>query len=277
MALQEKAVGRGLAALAGLELDRLTEQQVVAHVIDALGKREGGWLATLNVDIFRAVRRDAELAGLIASASLIVPDGMPLLWAARLRGDPLPERVTGASMIFSLSAAAADAGRSVYLLGGAPGVPQWAGTALAERYPGLIVAGADAPPMGFDKVPEQILQARDKVVAAAPDIVFVGLGFPKQERLITELAPLLPRTWFVACGAAIAFAAGALPRAPQWMQRAGLEWLFRLASEPRRLARRYLIHDLPFAASLLAGSAARRLATRRRHSEQHGSERADPG
>ena len=161
------------------------------------------------------MRRDAELAGLVASASLIVPDGMPLLWAARLRGDPLPERVTGASMIFSLSAAAAAAGRSVYLLGGAPGVPDRAGAALAERYPGLVVAGADSPPMGFDKVPEQVADARDKVVAAAPDIVFVGLGFPKQERLITELAPLLPRTWFVACGAAIAFAAGAVPRAPR--------------------------------------------------------------
>lgn len=269
MALQEKAVGRGLTALTGLELDRLTEQQVVAQVIDALGRRHGGWLATLNVDIFRAVRRDAELAGLVASASLIVPDGMPLLWAARLRGDPLPERVTGASMIFSLSAAAAAAGRSVYLLGGATGVPDRAGAALAERYPGLVVAGADSPPMGFDKVPEQVREARDKVVAAAPDIVFVGLGFPKQERLITELAPLLPRTWFVACGAAIAFAAGAVPRAPLWMQRAGLEWLFRLASEPRRLARRYLVHDLPFAASLLADSAAGRLTPRRGDRGKH--------
>jgi len=121
----------------------------VAHVIDALGKREGGWLATLNVDIFRAVRRDAELAGLIASASLIVPDGMPLLWAARPARRPAAG--AGDRRLDDLLAQRrrADAGRSVYLLGGAPGVPEWAGTALAERYPGLIVAGADAPPMGF--------------------------------------------------------------------------------------------------------------------------------
>ena len=100
---------------------------------------------------------------------------------------------------------------------------------------------------------------RAKLEAAAPDIVFVGLGFPKQEKLITALAPALPRSWFVACGAAIPFAAEALPRAPVWMQHSGLEWAFRLLSEPRRLARRYLIDDLPFAARLLASCALQRL------------------
>jgi N-acetylglucosaminyldiphosphoundecaprenol N-acetyl-beta-D-mannosaminyltransferase len=260
VAIQEAGISRALAAFAGLELDRLTEEQVVTRVLHALRAGQGGWIATLNVDICRAVRRDAGLAALLSEASLTVPDGMPLIWAARMAGDPLPERVTGASLIFTLSAAAAAQHRSVYLLGGATGVAEQAGVVLAGRYPGLAVAGTDAPPVGFDATPEGIAAARDKVVAAAPDIVFVGLGFPKQERLITALAPALPRTWFVACGAAIPFAAGVVPRAPEWMQGAGLEWLFRLMSEPRRLARRYLVDDLPFAATLLAASAARRLS-----------------
>jgi N-acetylglucosaminyldiphosphoundecaprenol N-acetyl-beta-D-mannosaminyltransferase len=261
-AIQDSTVGHGLAALAGLELDGLTEQQVVHRVLDALHAGHGGWVATLNVDICRAVRRNSELAELLGAASLTVPDGMPLIWAARMRGDPLPERVTGASLIFSLSEAAAASGRSIYLLGGAPGVPERAAARLAEHYPGLVVAGTDAPPVGFDATADGVQAARDKVVAAAPAIVFVGLGFPKQERLITALAPVLPQTWFVACGAAIPFAAGAVPRAPEWMQQAGLEWLFRLRSEPRRLARRYLVDDLPFAATLLAASAADRLTRR---------------
>jgi N-acetylglucosaminyldiphosphoundecaprenol N-acetyl-beta-D-mannosaminyltransferase len=259
VAIQETAPAHGLTALTGLELDRLTESQVVDRVMAALRSGDGGWLATLNIDICRAVRQDPQLSGLLAAASLTVPDGMPLLWAASLRRDPLPERVTGASLIYSLSEAAAVSGRSIYLLGGAPGVPEQAALRLQERYRGLVVTGVDAPPLGFDTSPEGLRAVRDKLAAAAPDIVFVGLGFPKQERLITSLTPVLPRTWFVACGAAISFAAGAHPRAPEWMQHMGLEWFFRLATEPRRLARRYLIDDLPFAARLLASSAAERL------------------
>lgn len=245
--------------VAGMGLSQLTEDQVVAEVIDALRAGKGGWVATPNVDICRAARRDPALRALIGQASMAVPDGMPLLWAARLRGTPLPERVTGASLIFSISEAAARHGRSVYLLGGEPGVPERAAERLASRYPGLRVAGTDAPPIGFDATEQGVTRLRDRLTDASPDVVFVGLGCPKQERLITRLAPALPTAWFIACGAAIPFAAGAYQRAPNWMQRAGLEWAYRLVSEPRRLMRRYLIDDLPFAASLLASSAAYRL------------------
>jgi N-acetylglucosaminyldiphosphoundecaprenol N-acetyl-beta-D-mannosaminyltransferase len=243
------------AVLAGLSFHRLSEAQVVHHIVTASQVGQGGWVATPNIDICRQTQRDESLRRLVASASLIVPDGMPLIWAARLVGEPLPERVTGASLIFSLTQAAADRRRSIYLLGGAPGVPERAGEELRRRYPGLVVAGTDAPPMGFDADPQAVACVRDLIAAAAPDIVYVGLGFPKQERLIARLAPSFPGTWFVSCGAAISFAANALPRAPLWMQSAGLEWAFRLISEPRRLYRRYLLHDLPFAVKLLGVSA----------------------
>jgi N-acetylglucosaminyldiphosphoundecaprenol N-acetyl-beta-D-mannosaminyltransferase len=247
--------------LAGLCFDRLTEAQVVEHIVTASRSGQGGWVATPNIDHCRLVWRDEALRRLVASASVIVPDGMPLIWASRLRGDPIPERVTGASLIFSLTEAAALHGCSIYLLGGRPGVPGQAADELRRCYPELKVAGTDAPPVGFDADPQAIVAVHERLAAAAPGIVFVGLGFPKQERLITRLAPSFPGTWFVGCGAAIPFAAGALPRAPQWMQRTGLEWTFRLASEPRRLFSRYLVHDLPFALALLAVSAV----DRRRH------------
>jgi N-acetylglucosaminyldiphosphoundecaprenol N-acetyl-beta-D-mannosaminyltransferase len=133
---------------------------------------------------------------------------------------------------------------------------------LKLRYPDLKVAGADSPPMGFDTRIEEVEAAADKMALAAPDIVYVGLGFPKQERMIARFAPLLPSAWFVACGAAIPFAAGAVPRAPEWMQRAGLEWAYRLRTEPRRLFPRYVVHDLPFAAGLFAAIARQRWARR---------------
>jgi N-acetylglucosaminyldiphosphoundecaprenol N-acetyl-beta-D-mannosaminyltransferase len=238
-----------MPVVAGLEFDALTEEQVVARIVTELEHGEGGRVVTPNVDICRQASRDPEAGELIRAASTVVADGMPLVWASRLQGDPLPERVTGASLIFSLSAAAAADGWSVYLLGGDPGVPEQAAAALADRSPGLQVAGTDAPAPGFE-----LAEVRRRVEAAHPDIVFVGLGFPKQEQVIAAVAPRLPGAWFVGCGAAIPFAAGALPRAPEWMQRTGLEWAWRLLSEPRRLFRRYLVEDLPFAVRLLVSA-----------------------
>jgi N-acetylglucosaminyldiphosphoundecaprenol N-acetyl-beta-D-mannosaminyltransferase len=247
------------ALLTGLSFHSLTEAQVVEHILTTSRVGRGGWVVTPNIDICWQTQHDEALQRLVAGASLIVPDGMPLIWAARLVGQPLPERVTGASLIFSLTQAAARQQRSIYLLGGTPGIPERAGEQLRQRYPGLVVAGTDAPPIGFDTDPQALAAVQAHLAAATPDIVYVGLGFPKQERLMAHLAPYFPATWFIGCGAAIPFAANALPRAPQWMQSAGLEWAFRLLSEPRRLYRRYLFHDLPFAARLLAASAVIRL------------------
>jgi N-acetylglucosaminyldiphosphoundecaprenol N-acetyl-beta-D-mannosaminyltransferase len=250
------------AHLPDIDFDQVTEQQAVQHIMFAIRRHQGGWVATPNTDICRHAHRDPALRRLLKKAPLIVPDGMPLVWAARLRGYRVPERVAGGSLIFSLTEAAARAGLSVYLLGGATEVPYRAAAALCRRYPGLVVAGVDAPPPGFDAHPQAVELVRGRLAAAAPDIVYVGLGFPKQERLIAALTPSFPATWFVGCGAAIPYAAGTLPRAPRWMRNIGLAWLFRLLHEPRRLFRRYLVNDLPFAVGLLARSAAQRLAVR---------------
>jgi exopolysaccharide biosynthesis WecB/TagA/CpsF family protein len=248
--------------LAGIDLDRLSEAEIVKRVIGASMIGRGGWISTPNIDICHKAARDPTARALLVNASFTVPDGMPLVWAARITGKPLAERVSGSSLIFSLTAAAAASGRSIYLLGGKPGVPESAAAELSRLYPGVKVAGTAAPPIGFDQDPEKIAEVRDHLATTAPDIVYVGLGFPKQERLIAALAVALPCTWFVACGAAISFTSGALARAPAWMRQSGLEWLFRLITEPRRLAKRYLVDDAPYAARLLTSCAV----TRIRHS-----------
>lgn len=252
--------------LSGIPFDPVTEPEAIAHIVESVKNGQGGWVATPNIDILRVAAREPALHDLLASAPLVVADGMPLVWATRLQGDPLPGVVTGSSMIFSVTEAAARHNLSVYLLGGEPGVPARAGEALRRRYPGLTVAGADSPDVDRDPAPETIEAVRAKLVGAAPDIVYVGLGFPKQERIITGVAAALPNAWFIGCGAAIAFAAGSVPRAPRWMQRAGLEWAFRLMSEPRRLFSRYVVHDMPFAARLLTSSVLHRVLGRRRQS-----------
>ncbi|NJP89675.1 WecB/TagA/CpsF family glycosyltransferase [Nonomuraea sp. FMUSA5-5] len=246
--------------VAGVEVDAVTGSEVVRRVGEALEAGRGGRIVTPNLDICRATAADPALRELVCTADLVVADGMPLVWAARLLGTPLPERVTGADLIWTLSALAARHGWPVYLLGGGPpGVAERAAAALRRRSPGLRVCGVHAPPYGFDATPEGAAVVRGRVVAARPRLVFVGLGFPRQDVLIAALREELPQAWFLGCGAAIAFAAGTSTRAPAWAGRAGLEWAFRLAAEPGRLARRYLADGLPFAARLLAGCLASRL------------------
>jgi len=246
--------------LGGLRFAALTEGEVVHRVRTALARGIGGRIATPNVDILRQAALDASIRKDLENADLLVADGAPLVWAARLSGTPLPERVTGSGLIWALSAGLAIDGSSVFLLGGDP-ASNGAGRAAArllEHYPGLRIAGTASPRYGFDAEPRSLQKVLSRVVEAEPDLVFVGLGFPKQERLIEQLRPVLPSSWFLGCGAAINFVAGDARRAPVWMQRTGLEWAHRLASEPRRLGRRYLREDAPFAVRLLASSALRR-------------------
>ncbi|MCV7242932.1 WecB/TagA/CpsF family glycosyltransferase [Mycobacterium mantenii] len=252
-------VGPTKIQVGDLWFDALTQQDVVDSARAAWATGQGGSIIPVNIDVAVAASRDAALAELIARGSLVVADGMPLVWAARARGERLPERVAGSSLILPLSAAAAADGKSVYLFGGAGGVPQRAAEALAARCPDLHVAGTQSPEFGFDDTEEGTRRAMADVVSAAPDLVFVGLGFPRQERLIEQLRRELPGAWFLACGGGIAMTAGVVRRASPLMQRLGFEWLHRLALEPRRLARRYLRDDLPFALALVARSAAHRL------------------
>jgi N-acetylglucosaminyldiphosphoundecaprenol N-acetyl-beta-D-mannosaminyltransferase len=214
------------------------------------------------VDILHRVGRDSELRRYVESSSLVVADGKPLIWASRLAGTALPARVPGSDLIWSLSAALADTGRSVYLLGGEPGTAGRAEQVLRDRFPTLKLAGSLSPSFGFDTRSEEYDEVCDEVVDAAPDLVFVGFGFPKQERVIARLRERLPQTWFMGCGAAIGFVAGVHSRAPGWMQDSGLEWVHRLLLEPRRLMRRYLVDDAPFAVRLLAAGARQRLRSR---------------
>lgn len=247
----------------GVAFDAVTETQVVDHVLREMSAGRGGMLLTPNVDILRQLRRPA-LQGIAAQADLVVADGMPIVWASRLQGSPLPERVTGASLAESLPAAAASAGRSVYLLGGEEGIAEAAAENLAADHDGLRVVGWHCPPHGFERDDEQMGAIVADLERAQPDLVLVGLGFPKQERLIGVLRATLPQAWFIGCGGALTFLSGRVSRAPEGIQKSGLEWLHRLAMEPRRMARRYLVDDLPYAAGLFARSARRAPAAGRR-------------
>ena len=244
--------------LAGTRVVSLTEDELTNQVTLHMRDGRGGWIVTANVDILRMAARDPRARSYVNSADAVVADGMPLVWAARWRGLRLPERVTGASLFWRLSEAAAREGRSVFVLGGPPGAADAAANELIARFPGLTISGTACPAMGFELTADGSQDLCKQVVRARPGLVLVGLGFPKQELLISRLRAAWPDAWYLGCGGAISFAAGTIDRAPAWMQRGGLEWFHRLVKEPRRLAKRYLVQDLPFALALLARSARKR-------------------
>ena len=240
--------------LLGMPISVMTEAQTVSYVIDSLNAAQGGWVITPNLDQLRLYRKTPDLHPMYENASLVVADGMPLIWASRLQKTPLPERIAGSSIINTLTAAAAKTKFRIFFLGGNEGAAKAAAEELSAKNPGLQFAGEYCPPFGFDKNPAEIERIGRVLVDSRPDIVYVGLGFPKQERLIEQLRPLLPDAWFLGIGISFSFVAGEVKRAPRFMQKCGLEWLHRMVQEPGRLFKRYMIHGIPFAIRLFSGA-----------------------
>jgi N-acetylglucosaminyldiphosphoundecaprenol N-acetyl-beta-D-mannosaminyltransferase len=245
-------------SLIGMEVDRVDEREAVETILDARDRGRGGVVLTPNLEHLSTFRSSPEVRDAFGEAELVVADGMPLVWASRLQRTPLPERVAGSDLIWSLSEAAAERGQSVFLLGGNPGAADRAAEVLRERAPGLEVAGVACPQVGAGD-DSDLEGAAARVGAARPDLVYVGLPLRKQVHAIRHLRAAAPRSWFLGLGASLSFVAGDVRRAPGWMRRTGLEWTWRLSQEPARLWRRYLVDGLPCAAVLFAGALRERV------------------
>jgi N-acetylglucosaminyldiphosphoundecaprenol N-acetyl-beta-D-mannosaminyltransferase len=246
--------------LMGTLVGVVTEAYAVETIVGAAESGHGHWTITANLDHLRRYHRDPVQRSLIEEADLVVADGMPLIWASRLAGDPLPERVSGSSMVWSICEAASARHQSIFLLGGDPGVAERAAQVLRSRYPGLDIAGTACPSLGFEQNELEFSRLQRQLVEAAPRIVFVALGFPKQDLLIRIMRKALPNASFLGVGISLSYVAGDLSPPPDWICRLGIEWAYRLAQEPtRRLVRRYLIDGVPFGLRLMTSAAQRRV------------------
>jgi N-acetylglucosaminyldiphosphoundecaprenol N-acetyl-beta-D-mannosaminyltransferase len=231
------APGPGITMM-GVTFDRVSLAQALARIEEMVTSRQLHYVVTPNVDFLVQAQRDVELRRILFDASLVLCDGTPLLWVSRLLGNPLPERVAGADLVPRLIEMAPDRAWRLFFLGGAPDVTSQAVLSLRKKYPGLTVAGHYSPPfrplleMDNDEIARRIR-------AAKPDLLFVSFGCPKAEKWIAMHYRSLDVPVIIGVGATIDFLAGKVKRAPSWMQRAGLEWVFRLSQEPRRLLRRY--------------------------------------
>jgi N-acetylglucosaminyldiphosphoundecaprenol N-acetyl-beta-D-mannosaminyltransferase len=234
---------RRLLVILGVPIDDLTMVEALDRLerFIQIGRSSGKChqVATINADFVVKALADPELRYLLQEADMATADGMPLVWGARRLGVPLRERVAGADLVPALAARAAEKGFSLYFFGAAPGVAEKAAQVLKEQYPNLKIAGVASPPYG--SVLEMDRAYLDEIKAAQPDVLLVAFGNPKQEKWIGMYGREVGVPVMIGVGGTLDLIAGKLKRAPAWMQRAGLEWLYRLVQEPGRLWRRYVV------------------------------------
>jgi len=234
------------AEVFGLRFHNVDLDEAVDCIELLLRTNRHGLVLTPNTDHIVKLSRDSSFREAYRHAVMIVADGTPIIWASRLLGEPLKARVTGAALLPALCERAAEREWKLFFLGGKPGVAYRAATKLTEQFTGLNVVGTYAPPFGFESDRTEFQRIITKVRAARPDILFVGVGAPKQEKWSAAHLEALDVPLICCTGGAFDFAAGVVRRAPPWMQSLGLEWMFRLLQEPRRLWRRYLVDFLIF-------------------------------
>jgi N-acetylglucosaminyldiphosphoundecaprenol N-acetyl-beta-D-mannosaminyltransferase len=233
--------------IAGVRIDNRAFGDVVATIVEhAASGRAAGYVVTPNAHHVVLFQKDARLREIYEGAFLSVPDGVPLLWAARLLGEKPRGRVNGTDLFEALCAEAAGRGLRVYLLGGREGAAPAAARRLQERHPALEICGTYAPPFGFENDPVEAARILERINAARPDLLFVGLGAPKQEYWMHANRARLNVPVSLGIGVSFEFVGGVVRRAPVWMQKTGLEWLFRLVAEPQRLWKRYLVGNSEF-------------------------------
>lgn len=230
--------------LMNTEIDNLTMGETL-DAIDSLIKEDNcSYVVTPNVDHIVQLEKDEELKRVYENASLILTDGKPLIWISNWYKTPIKEKISGSDLFPRVCELAAKKGYTMYLLGAAEGVADKAAKNLMDKYKGLNIVGTYSPPFGFEKDKVELKKIERQIQEVHPDILIVGLGCPKQEKYMYHHCKELDVPISFGLGASIDFEAGNIKRAPRWMSEHGLEWLYRITQDPKRLAKRYLVDDM---------------------------------
>jgi len=227
----------------GIGISVLDQNRAREFLFDSARSGRRGYVTITNVHSVSEAQHDVELRQVLNNALLATPDGMPLVWMGWLQGHYSIRRVYGPDLVLNLCEHSRENGFSHFFYGGKPGVAAELADVLQRRFPGLHVAGTFSPPFGpLNK--EELAALVNRVRRTQPDFFWVGIGMPKQEKFMAKYLSILPEAKiFIGVGAAFDFFTGRVRQAPRWMMHLGLEWLFRLFQEPKRLWRRYLIYN----------------------------------
>ncbi|WP_273484037.1 WecB/TagA/CpsF family glycosyltransferase [Desulforamulus ruminis] len=230
----------------GIEINNVSMKESICYIEQLIIEKNNSYIVTPNVDHIVKLQIDRLFKEIYDNASLVLADGVPLIWASKLLGKPLKERVSGADLFPELCEYASKKGYSVFFLGAAEGVAYKAAQILKNKFPGLKIVGTYSPPMGFEKNYEENEKILSMIRDSNPHILFVALGAPKQEIWMYHYRNLTKVPVSIGVGASFDFVAGRIKRAPQFIQKIGLEWFWRFCQEPRRLFKRYFIDDMKF-------------------------------
>lgn len=235
--------------LCDIPVDRVSMDEAADWVIQRITNREAHKPLLImgpNAQLVTLAARNRRFADALRSADLSVPDGISVVLASRLLGQPVIERISGGELMERLCIEAARNNLSVFFLGGLPGAAEKTARKFQSNYPGFQIAGFYCPKTGFENDPVESAQIRQQIASAAPDLLCVAFGAPKQEIWMHENCATLPIGAAISVGAALDTQAGLRKRAPKWTHKIGLEWFYRMIREPRRLSRRYLIGNTKF-------------------------------
>ncbi len=233
----------GRVDILGVEIDAINMGDAVGAIGGWIQRREPTYVCLVPAHSVMEARRDEEYRRTLNGSGLTTPDGMSIVWLLKLRGHRKVQRVYGPDLMLEICRVSVEAGWSHFLYGGEEGVAEDLASILESRSPGLRIAGTHSPPFR-QLTPEEDAEVSRRIEQSGAEVVWVGIGSPRQERWIAEHAGKVGAPVLIGVGAAFDFLSGRKPQAPRWIQRAGLEWLFRLATEPRRLWRRYAEYPL---------------------------------
>lgn len=232
--------------ICNIKINNISMQEAIERIELLFEKNEQAIVVTPNIDHIIKLQRDEEFRKIYEEASLVLCDGVPLIWASKFLGNLIKERINGTDLFVRLCKVASEKKYKLFFLGGRPGASLKASEILKYKHPDIQIAGVYSPPLGFENDKAE----NDKIIKlikdANPDILFVGLGTPKQEKWIYKHKDEYQVPVSIGIGVSFELVSGMVKRAPIWMQRAGLEWLWRLMMEPKRLWKRYLVDDMKF-------------------------------
>jgi N-acetylglucosaminyldiphosphoundecaprenol N-acetyl-beta-D-mannosaminyltransferase len=235
----------------GVGISVLNLKTALAAIAEAVRARRKGYICVRDAHGVMLAQKDPAFRRIMNEAFLCTPDGMPMVWMGRLHGHREMNRVYGPDLMLEVCAWSEENNCRHFFFGGTPGVAGELRDKLTARFPKLQVVGTYTPPFRPLNAAEE-KELSDMVSVTKPDIMWIGLSTPKQEKFMVEFLPKLDVTLMIGVGAAFDFHAGRVRQAPRWMQRSGLEWLFRVACEPRRLGKRYLKNNPAFAFNIAA-------------------------
>ena len=225
-------------------VNNVNMEETIDFIEEMIEKRKKSYIVAINVDVVVKIENDSYLKHIVEEADMVLVDGQPLVWVSKLYKRPVKAKISGSDLVPELCKKKKKKGYSVFIIGGMDGIAKKAKLNLEEKYRGIRVVGTYAPPFGFEKNCNELKKINEVISASKPDIIIGCFGCPKQEKWIYENYKKYDATVSICAGATVDFLAGNVKRAPKWMSNHGLEWIYRIIQDPKRLIKRYLIDDI---------------------------------